>query len=361
MSAIRLDTIVPFANFIGRGSDASKPSVLNLQQVSQSAAFRTNLGLVEGSGEPASVLVSVFSAGGQKLGSFTQNLQGGQHLQLNGVLAAKNVSVTDGRIEVQVLSPGGKVTAYASVIDNQTNDPMLVSAVPLNGKGASSYVLPGVTDISSSIATQQTDVRLFNTSSNPVSTTLSFYPEGGGSAQIREMTLAAGEVRTINSAVQSLFGMNNANGALHVDTASAVNLVATARTYNQTDQGTYGQFIQAVTPADAASKGTRALQILNIEESNRYHSDIGVAEVNGKPAKVEISVTPSDAKFAVSTTVDLGANQVTTFRQLLKGVGLDNTYNARVAVRVIDGEGKVTAYGSVTDAKTNDPTFIPAQ
>ena len=353
---------IPFANFIGRGTDATRPAILSLQQISQSSAFRTNLGLVEGSGEPANVLVTVFSAGGQKLTSFAQSLQGGQHLQLNGVLAARNVSVTDGRIEVQVLSPAGKVTTYASVIDNKTNDPMLVAPVAINTKGDLNYVLPGLVDVSSSIATQQTDVRLFNASAAAVTAALSFYPEGdGGNVQRREMILAPSEVKTIDGAVQSLFGLTNANGALHIDTASAVPLVATARTYNQTDQGTYGQFIQAVTPADAASKGTRALQILDIEESNRYHSDIGLVEVSGKPAKVEISVTPADAKFSVSTVVDLGANQVSTFRRLLKGVGLDNTYNARVTVRVIDGEGKVTAYGSVTDARTNDPTFIPAQ
>jgi hypothetical protein len=30
-------------------------------------------------------------------------------------------------------------------------------------------------------------------------------------------------------------------------------------------------------------------------------------------------------------------------------------------VRVIDGDGRVTAYGSVIDMITQDPTYVPAQ
>jgi len=40
---------------------------------------------------------------------------------------------------------------------------------------------------------------------------------------------------------------------------------------------------------------------------------------------------------------------------------LDNTYNARVSVQVIEGAGRITAYASVIDAKTQDPTLIQAQ
>jgi hypothetical protein len=42
-------------------------------------------------------------------------------------------------------------------------------------------------------------------------------------------------------------------------------------------------------------------------------------------------------------------------------MGLTNSYNARVTVKVISGQGRVTAYASVIDMLTNDPTFVPAQ
>src|SRR5262249_25186096 len=83
--------------------------------------FRTNLGLVEGSGNPAAVLISVFGGDGKKISEFPMTLAAGQHTQFS--LASQGVNVTDGRVEVKVTSPAGKVPAYASVLDNITHGP----------------------------------------------------------------------------------------------------------------------------------------------------------------------------------------------------------------------------------------------
>src|SRR5205085_3495971 len=93
---------IPFANFVAGASDPAKLSLLTLQQTAQSSAFHTNLGLVEGSGDPASVLVSVFGDNGHKLAEFAQALKGGQHLQLNSILDSKNITATDARFELRV-------------------------------------------------------------------------------------------------------------------------------------------------------------------------------------------------------------------------------------------------------------------
>jgi hypothetical protein len=46
---------------------------------------------------------------------------------------------------------------------------------------------------------------------------------------------------------------------------------------------------------------------------------------------------------------------------MLKSLGLDTAYNTRVTVRVIDGDGKVSASTSVVDMKTQDPNYVKAQ
>jgi uncharacterized repeat protein (TIGR01451 family) len=355
---------IPFASFVGRGADAAKSTILSLQQIAQSAQYRTNLGIVEGSGEPAQVLVSIFGSNGSKLTEFTQDLKGGQHMQLNGVLATKGLTnVADGRIEVKVITATGKVTAYASVVDNATNDPLLVSPVSINQSLSSAkYVIPGVANLNTGFANWQTDVRLFNAAAVPVNATLTFVSQAGEAPIVKQLTIGSKEVKNLDSMLQSFFGLSgNAGGALHIATASPVPLVATARTYNLTSNGTYGQFIPAVTPNDAASRGSRALQLLQIEESNRYRTNLGLAEVTGSDAKVEITVIPPDTKVAAKTVVDLKANQFVQYSQVLRSMGLADTYNARMTVRVIDGNGRVAAYASVIDAQTNDPTYGPAQ
>jgi len=145
-----------------------------------------------------------------------------------------------------------------------------------------------------------------------------------------------------------------------VTTAVPSSLVITGRTYDQTPGGTFGQFIQAVTPADAVGRLDRALHILQVEDSVRYRTNVGFAEVTGKSAKVEVSVVLPDSKISRKAPLDLPANG---FYQanVIQGLGLSNVYNVRVAVKVVSGDGKITAYGSVVDMKTQDPTFVPAQ
>jgi hypothetical protein len=353
---------IPFANFIG-GSDGIAPAAaLSLQQIAQSDRYRTNLGIVEASGDPASLLVKVFGSNGQKLTEFPVELAGGQHTQLNSFLATRGVgSLSDGRVEISVIGGAGKVTAYASVLDNATSDPLLVTPVTLTDAGHTKWVIPGVADLNNGIANWQTDMRLFNAGTNPAGATLTFYSQNGGTPRSAPITIAAGEVKQFDRTISSVFGATNDGGAVHITTATASRLVATARTYNQTTGGTYGQFISGVTPDEATGVGSRPLQILQVEESNRFRSNIGLAEVTGKPVKLEITVVPPDAKITAVTEVQLQANEFRQINSLLRSVGLADTYNARVSVRAIEGEGKVTAYASVIDMLTNDPTYVPAQ
>ena len=57
------------------------------------------------------------------------------------------------------------------------------------------------------------------------------------------------------------------------------------------------------------------------------------------------------------------SNQFVQFNSVVNsflGSGLQ-TYNARVSVQVIEGNGRVSAYGSVIDNQSSDPTYVPSQ
>jgi hypothetical protein len=139
-------------------------------------------------------------------------------------------------------------------------------------------------------------------------------------------------------------------------------LAVTARTYNQTSNGTYGQFIPAVTPAGSVGlSDNRVLQILQLESSDKMRTNLGFVETNGSPVTIEISAIPPDSKVAPKTQLTLAANQFIQLNDALKSFGLGTVYNARVTVKVLSGTGRVTAYGSVIDAATQDPTYVLAQ
>jgi uncharacterized repeat protein (TIGR01451 family) len=356
---------IPFANFIGKFiSGDARAGILSMQQIAQSNAYRTNLGIVEAAGKPASVLVSVFDAAGKNLLDLPIDLKAGEQQQLNSFLGAKGITLTDGRIEVKVTGGDGKVIAYASVVDNKTTDPLLVTGTPLAQTPARSYVLPGVADLSNGGANWRSDLRVFNAGTDPQYVTMTLYPQTGSASSdpiSRSVAINPGEVSILDNILSSRFGVTNIGGALHVDTLSDANLVVTGRTYNQVDGGgTYGQFIAAVTPADAVGKGGRTLNVLQVEDSTRYRTNLGIAEVSGKPVTVEVSVLLPDAKVAPKLQIPLAANEYRQFR-VLQQLGVGTAYNARITIRVIDGDGRIAAYGSVVDMQTQDPTYVPAQ
>jgi uncharacterized repeat protein (TIGR01451 family) len=349
-----------FANFIGSAVGNAKASILSLQQIAQSDAFRTNLGLVEAAGKPVSALVSVFDGSGSKLLGLPVALNAGEQRQLNSFLAQNGLSLTNGHIEVQVVGGSGKVTTYASVVDDGTADPLLVSGIPL-GSTSSRFVIPAVADLNNSLASWRSDLRVLNGGASPQTATVTFYPSGNASGNVsKQVTVNPGEVKALDNILQSLFGLMNVGGTVHVTTATDSPLVVTARTYDQTATGTLGQFIQAVTPNDAVGFNDRTLQILQVEESVRYRTNLGLAEVTGKPVTLEVSVFLPNSKVNPKLQIPLGPYESRQF-PILRDLNIGATYNGRISVRVIDGDGKVTAYSSVVDMTTQAPTYIPAQ
>jgi len=346
---------VPFLNFL-----SSAGGSLIVQQIAQSQAYHTNVGVVEASGKPASVVVSTFDASGNRLFDAPITLTGGEQRQMNSFLAQNGVTFTNGHIEVKETGGDGKVTAYASVVDNVSNDPFLVSGVPL-GAGATRFVLPGIADLNSGNASWRSDVRIFNGSNAPQTATLTFYPNGNPASSVsHDVAIDPGETKALDGVLQSQFGVSNASGTLHVTTATVSPLVVSARTYDQTSAGTLGQFIAATTLADAPGNGDRALQLVQLEDSPRYRTNVGIAEVSGNPATIEVSVFLPGSKVAPKATIALGAFESKQL-PILSSLGLGNTYNARVAIRVIDGTGRIAAYGSVIDQQTQAPVYVPAQ
>ena len=350
---------IPFSSFIGKATQQAAAAVLSLQQIAQSSQYRTNVGIVEGSGQPANVLISIFDVTGKKLKDVPLSLKGGQQLQAASFLASVGIpSLDDGRIEVKVTSGEGRVTAYASVVDNKSTDPLLVTGVRLAGATADNYVVPGVADINTGAANWRTDLRIFNGAAAAQNATVTFFRQGA-SPLAQNIVINAGEIRALDSIVQSLFGVSNAGGAVHVTTSGNSSLIVSGRTYNATPAGTYGQFIPAVTTADSIAAGDRPLQILQAEDSVRYRTNLGLAEVTGKPVGVDVLVNLPDSKVTPVVHVDLAPNDFQQFN-VFRALGMENVYNARISIRVTDGDGRITAYGSVVDMLTSDPTYVPA-
>jgi uncharacterized repeat protein (TIGR01451 family) len=351
---------VRYSSFVGQAVQGALPQLLSLQQIAQTADYRTNVGVAEASGAPASVVLRFFNGLGAKVLEMPVQLAGGEQRQLNSLLSRNGIQLADGRVEMQVVGGTGKVTAYASVIDNHSGDPLLVSGTPLTQSGFTKWVLPGAANLDNPLAHWRTDLRIFNYGVAPQTATLTFFPMGSATGTSAEVALDGGRIVTLDNVVRSLFGGENVGGVVHLATAVPSQLIVTGRTYNDTPAGTFGQFIPAITPDIATGAGERTLHILQVEDSVRYRTNVGIAEVSGKPVTVELQVVLPDTKVTPTIAIPLAANEFRQFA-VIRALGLGNVYNARITLRVIGGEGRVTAYGSVIDETTQDPTYVPAQ
>jgi uncharacterized repeat protein (TIGR01451 family) len=351
---------IRFNGFIGQALQGALPQLLSIQQIAQTAAYRTNVGVAEASGSPASVMLRFFNSLGTKVLEVPVQLAGGEQRQLNSILSTNGITLADGRIEAQVLGGTGKVTAYASVVDNLSSDPLLVSGTPLTQTGATRWILPGVANLDNPVAHWRTDMRVFNYGTAAQPATLTFLPLGGGAPKSADVVLSPGSILTLDNIVRTLFASENAGGVVHLTTTTKATLVVTGRTYNETPSGTLGQFIPAVTPDLGVGPGDRALNILQVEDSVRYRTNLGIAELTGKPVTIELQVVLPDSKITPTVTIPMAANEFLQFA-VIKQLGLGAVYNGRISIRVVEGQGRVTAYGSVIDESTQDPTYVPAQ
>ncbi|HEV7768421.1 MAG TPA: hypothetical protein VGQ76_25710, partial [Thermoanaerobaculia bacterium] len=342
---------------------------ISLQQLSNSldaSGFRTNLGFVEGSGVPATMRLTLRDINNAVISQVERNIPAYGHEQASLSAVFGPLAVTDGRVEVEVISQGGKVSAYGSVVDNATADPLLVFPVQAQKVSELHYVLPGVAELDNGPSSNfHTDMRIYNAGQGSEFISLTYYPQAGDSTPrpaTITMILEPGKVKSINNVLPELWQLSRTGGAVVIDAAGPSALVVTARTYSRDSEGgTYGQFIPAVVPNDGVGLGQRALEVLQLEQSDQYRTNLGLVEVTGAPVRVEV-LAQTGAKVSARTEIDLAANEFRQIGRVFEQLGITGaSYTGRVSVKVIGGDGKISAYGSVVDNRTIDPTYVPAQ
>jgi CubicO group peptidase (beta-lactamase class C family) len=102
---------------------ANSGDVVWLPQLRQNAAFRTNIGLTNSGNSEARIRIYLYDSYGTELVSRSKTLEPGAWTQLQEPFSrfASRTDIEVGAAKIEVVSGNG-VIAYASVIDNATND-----------------------------------------------------------------------------------------------------------------------------------------------------------------------------------------------------------------------------------------------
>ncbi|HHQ47325.1 MAG TPA: hypothetical protein ENK19_00380, partial [Acidobacteria bacterium] len=177
----------------------------------------------------------------------------------------------------------------------------------------------------------------------------------------RTVSVAEGHAVRLEDVLASTFGLTGA-AAIRVTTVSGCALV-TSRTYNDTADGTYGQYVPAVPELDAFSHGETA-EVIQLGQSadngSGYRSALGLLNVTG----MDVSL---DVELFSATGASLGSiDQVLEPFELVQ---LDRVFRRVTEQEIPDGYalistgtvgGRFLAYASVVDNGSGDAIFIPA-
>jgi hypothetical protein len=196
---------------------------------------------------------------------------------------------------------------------------------------------------------------LLNTSESETAAALE-YVAGTDSIPV-EVTLLPGELVAWDDVVLDLFGADDSSGAIRVDADGQ--MLVTARTYNLSGDGSFGQFLPGVAEDQTLVSGQTGI-LSQLANNAQFRTNIGFVNLGNHACRVRI------------TLYDAAGNQVGDARSprippsgwnqesdIFNKAGAGQHDNAWARVELVTEECAVWGYASVIDQTSNDPTTVP--
>jgi hypothetical protein len=281
--------------------------------VTDTARFRTNLGLTNVSAVQSQASLTLYAENGSMIASRTGVVPPGGLLQLNNVisfireLSPTQVNNLSGSVVVTASQP---LFAFATQIDNTSDDPSLLTG---RSAGATQLLIPSATSVNqfrSSLVVQNAgsvaaQVRLRQRDINGVTrgeSVISISPNGFYSRDDIHATL----------------GLNGLFGPLEITSLNSVPLVATSRVYS-VDSGTSG-FFEGQDASVASSNGVVPIS----QDSSVFRTNLGINNLGGAAADVQVNLYSSGGVLLGTRTVNIpagGLRQIDNVNRTLTGSG----------------------------------------
>jgi len=324
-----------------------------LMHLREDPAARSNIGILNAGRREARVRLVLYDGDGAEVERATRTIAPRQIRQLNRPFEsiAGRTDIAVGYAVLTVLD-GEEVVVYGSVVDTGTNDP---TTIPMK-RGAGSMtirVAAAARGEGAAGSVWRTDLGVLNPGTATADVGVVFHPSSGPDLTM-DLDLAAGEHAMLDDVVGRLGG--EGSGFLEISATQPV--LASSRTYNQSPQGTFGQYLDGADPTEALDEGGRGW-LPQLQQNADFRTNIGLLNSGAGEARVRLELYDADGSLLSTTfrTVAAGGRVQLQepFDRLAGRTDIDQGY---AVVEVVDGDG-VTAYASVVDNRTNDPTTVP--
>ncbi len=182
-------------------------------------------------------------------------------------------------------------------------------------------------------------------------------PRGADNSSPEEsalFTLEPRQARRFHNLLAEAFDATGALGAIALVSDSA-DLEVETRTFNQTENGTFGQSLPGVAADDLIPAGT-PVRVLFLTENGEFRSNLGLVNGVNSPITLQWELFANDGTSLGTDLIDLPAwGNVQLNRILADFSPIEAAY---VEVWTTTSGGVFTCYGSVLDKVTSDPTTV---
>lgn len=210
----------------------------------------------------------------------------------------------------------------------------------------------------------RSDLRLFNPAfDREAQLRLHLIPPSGSAdfaPRQTDVIVPHSSILGLDDVVLDRLGLDSARGTLIVESAETSIIHGTSRTYTADAVGSFGQFVAPVADNEnTATAGDPPIVILP-PNGNDHRLNLGLVEVSGLPIQAAITLVDSE------TGVSLGSSLFTRvepfanlqFNDLLPKLDGGQGADPYVAVSAVQGDGRLSAYGSLVDNTSGDAIFV---
>ncbi len=326
-----------------------------LMQLREDRYARTNIGINNQWRRGARVEIELYDGDGSLVTAHTRFVMPLQTVQLNRPFRelGDRTDVESGYAIIKVLS-GQDVYVYGSVIDNDTGDPI---AIPMKkGEGSHQQWIAAASHGSGVQDSQwRTDVCVLNLSGMTANVEVTFLRSDGEKSSLSTSVQDREQV-VLDDIVEELG--SEGSGSLAVESDHAV--LASSRTYNLGDGGTFGLFLDGVPAGNTADRGD-TVWLPQLRQNGAFRTNFGLVNASDDQARVRFFFYDSSGHELLSRTRTLEAGAWVQYQEPISRLaGRTDIDSGSAKVEVMSGEG-VIAYASVIDNATNDGTAIAMQ
>ncbi len=325
---------------------------LHVTGLRNDAQFRSNIGVAEVRGDRGEVAVELFRADGTST-TRAVSIEAYSHQQFALDESAEGVV----RAVVRVTSGDAGITAYGSVIDNESGDPSFFPAARLPRNNECAHVAGAIDAAGAFGSYWRTSGMLVNAGPEENNVALLLYTAEG--IRFAGFTMGPYTTKVFDDVVGSLFAYRGGRGHLATDGNALGDILFVSRTASSGENGSAGDSIMARSFAEGLTRGGDSRRALHVEQSARFRSNVFFAEVGDAPVTLRVSLF--DGRGALVTSKDVALRPYEQRQLSMSELGVSALANGNVKVELIEGNGRIFGYLSLVDNATNDSTIIPMQ